>query len=193
MSTGTAESHILGSFAISRSAAFVRGALWIASALLCGAGVAVVFQSLDFSPAGASNRIVDLCILAVTLPVVATGLYLLVLGLRWIGLSVWPGAVGIVATDGELVLRLGAFGTRRFDVSRLDLKYAFELSGDEDDGGFESFLPEEEQMANYLPRILHLKAKDRIDRMILKFSQGAEADIARALRPAFEVWRTKKD
>ncbi len=192
MSTGRLENEVIAFCAISRGAAFMRGALWVASAGLCCALTLVVFESLDFSPAGAANRLVDLSLLIATLPIALAGLYLGVLGFRWIGLAVWPGPVGVVATKVELSLRLGAFGTRRFEACRLNLKYAFELSGDEEDGGFESFLPEEEQVAKFLPRILYPTSRDRIDLMLLKFARGSEAEIARALRPAFDEWRSKE-
>ncbi len=183
--------EVIAICAVSRSAAFMRGVLWVASSTLCGIATVVVFQTLDFSPAGASHRLVDVSIAIVTLPVAACGLYLAVLGLRWIGLAAWPGSVGIIATNDELSLLLGPFGTKRFDTAQLDLKYAFELSADEDEGGFESFLPEEEQMAKFLPRMLHPSTKDRIDPMLLKFAQRPEAEVARSLRPAFDKWRSK--
>lgn len=170
----------------------MRGALWSASSALGGAGTFVVFRSLDFSPAGGSHRLVDVSLLIAVLPVAVGAVYLLVLGLRWIALAVWPTSVGVVATSDALILRLGPFGIRRFDVARLDLKYAFELTGDEDDGGFESFLPEKEQMAMFLPRMLHPTYKERIDLLILKFAGGSESDVADALRPAFDRWRSKK-
>ena len=108
-------------------------------------------------------------------------------------LGVWPGPVGVFATSKALVLRLGPFRTRSFDVARLDIRYPFELSGDEDDGGFEAFLPEEEQKERFLPRLLHPDAKARINFLVQKFAAGPESEIAKALRPAFDRWRGSAD
>jgi len=184
------ENNTIACVAVSRGGSLVRGVLWVAASTLCGVITVVVLGSLDFSPAGISHRLVDVALLIAVSPVAILGVYLGLCGLRWLGLAGWPGFVGVVATRDALVLRFGPFGTRRFDTGRLELKYAFELSADEEDGGFESFLPKEEQIARFLPRMFHPDGRGRIDVTILKYTGHDESVVARAFRPAFDLWRS---
>lgn len=177
-----------------RGKAVVHGLLWLAAAFLLGFLVVVIFQSLPFGRDNVANRrLVDYAIAVAALPIAAAALATLFAWLRWFLLGLWPGHVGIAATADALTFRLGPFGTRRYAASALDVKYPFELSGDFEDGGFEAFLPEEEQIAKFLPRIQHPAAREPLNRVILRFAKGAEPEIAAALQPALVVWRKNKD
>jgi len=191
MPTKTDREKLIASRAVARPAAIVRGLLWASLATIIGVAVWTAIRQLQFSQTAVSNSLVEFSIAVIALPFAILGIYLAVLALRWIGLGLWPGSVGTFATPDALLLLLGPFGNKRYDVSRLDVRYPFELSGD-DDGGFEAFLPEEEQKDRFLPRLLHPDSKSRINLLILKFVAGPEDEIAKALRPAFDQWRTEK-
>ena len=174
---------------LSRGRAATRAILWSVPTLLLGAATFVVYGRLEFAPTAISNRIVDyaVALAALPLPVLAVGCA--VRAVRHFLAVVWLSPLGIRADEHTLEMRLGPFGTATYPVGELDIRYPFELSGDFEDGGFEQFLPEEEQMARLLPRISHLRAKLPINRTMLRFVSGDEARIAAALRDAIERWR----
>jgi hypothetical protein len=178
---------------VSRSRAATRGLLCLVPALLLGATGAAIYSRLHFVPTAVSNRLVDYSIAVAALP---CPIFTLVFGfraVRWLFLSCWPGDVAIIADETALTLRLGPFGTRVYDTARLDVKYPFELSGEFDDGSFEAYLPEEEQLARFLPRLTHPDAPEPLNRTIRRFAVGAESDVAAALRSVIEHWRTRRE
>lgn len=176
---------------VSRSRATTRAVVWLVPAAILGVGAISIYRGVHFVPSGISNRFVDYAIALIALPVPAGALWTAWNALRWLLLALWPARVGVFASDAELTMRLGPFGTAVFEVERLEVRYAYECSGEEDDeAGFEAFIPEDEQHATLLPRITHPKAKAALNRVILRFAQGDEAETARRLRPAIERWRT---
>ena len=80
-----------------------------------------------------------------------------------------------------------------YDAVRLDVRYPFELSADTVNGSFEAFLPQEEQIARFLPRLLHPDAREPLNQVILRFAGGREEEIAAAMRPAVEQWRARAE
>lgn len=178
---------------VSRSRAATRGLLCLVPALLLGAATFTIYSRLNFVPTAISNRLVDYSIAVVALP---CPIFTLVFGFRAVRrllLSCWPGDVAIVADETALTLRLGPFGTRAYDAVRLDAKYPFEQSGEFDDGGFEAYLPEEEQLTRFLPRLTHPAAPEPLNHTILRFAVGTEPDVAVALRPVIDHWRTRRE
>lgn len=175
---------------LGRAQAFLRGILWTLPATVLGFSVYTAFPRLHFVPSGVSNRVVDYSLALVLLLIAFLGLTLGVRALQWLVLAFWPGSIGVVATHDELTLKLGPFGTRRYPTGELELRYPFELSEEETDGSFESFLPEEQQRALFLPRITHPAEHAPINRTIMRFSSGPESRIATLLGPAIEHWRS---
>lgn len=173
----------------SRSRAATRALLWSAGACLCGVVAFQIYTRLHFGATLAGSRLVSISIAVIALPLPILSIALGIRAVRWILLAAWPKRVGFRATTVDLTLELGPFGRARYDTARLDVRYPFELSGDETDSGFEAFLPEEEQLARFIPRMAHPAAREPIHRTILRFAQGDEAEIAAVLRPAFDAWR----
>ena len=176
---------------LSRGRAATRAILWAVPTLLLGAAAFVVYSRLHFVPTAVSNRIVDYAVAVAALPLPVVCVICAIRTVRYLLVVVWPSSLGVYARTPALELRLGPFGTIVYPGRELIIRYPFELSGDEENGGFEAFLPEEEQLARLLPRITHPQAKKPIHRTILHFIAGGESDIARALRPAIELWRIR--
>ena len=176
----------------SRSRAATRALLWAACAFLLGFAALVVYRQLYFGPSVAGSILVTYSIAIAALPLPILAVVTAVAAFRWFAFALWPGRVGIFADERELSLRFGPFGSRSFDSARLDVRYPFELSGDFEDGGFEAFLPEEHQLASFLPRMTHPNAREGICPLILRFATGTEAEIAAALRPATQHWRADR-
>ena len=104
-------------------------------------------------------------------------------------MAVWPGAVGVYAGRDELTIRMGPFGTRRYDVGRLDVRYPFELAVDDGEEQFEALLPEERQVAELIPKITHPDSPELIDRTIRRMAGVPDDSIVHILRPAIYFYR----
>jgi len=176
---------------VSRSRALFRALLWGIPAFLLGAVSVMIYGSLNFVPSGVSNRVVDYAMGLAASPLPLAAAWSAWIALRWLALSVWGNPVEIVATSTTLTFCLGPFGKQTLNAADLEVRYPFELVDEEDEGGFESFLPEDEQLATLLPRIVAVGVKVPLQRTILQFAVGEEADIARTLRPAIEHWRSR--
>lgn len=177
---------------VARLQALVRGVWWGMSALLAGLLSYLVYSSLDWKPTAVTSRLVEYCIAVAALPALATLFYSAFKALRWVALCLWPTGVGVHADERSLVFKLGPFGTRAYDVTRLDVRYPFELSSDVEDGGYEAFLPEEEQVARFLPQLLHPMSQEPLNRVMLRFVLGDEAAVAAEMRPIIERWQSSK-
>lgn len=174
---------------VSRGRAASRALLCSVPAILLGITTILIYTRLNFVPTGVSNRLVEFSIAAISLPIPLMALWTTLKSLRWLLLALWPASLAVVANYDSLTLRLGPFGARTYDAPRLEVRYAFELSQDEEGGGFEAFLPEEEQRSRLLPRILHPDARGPLQRVILRFVKEPESDAARTLRPIIDLWR----
>jgi len=148
--------------------------------IIFGQGTLRLWQALDT---------VSVAMMLVVVPFNLLALGLAIWGLRWLLLALWPGRAGVDARRDELVLAFGPFGTHRYPVADLDVRYLFELDEEGEEEGFEAFLPEEEQIQSYLPRIKYPKSSEPLNREILKFVAGPEPRVARALRPMVAQWR----
>ena len=175
---------------IARSGAAGRALVWSVPAGLLGVTSFLIYTSLHFVPSGVSNRLVDYSVALISLPISLTALWSVLKGARRLLLSLWPAPVGVFADERTLTLRLGPFGTRSYDAARMDIRYPFELSQDDEGGGFEAFLPEEEQRMKLLPRILHSSAREPLNRVILRFVRPSEKAAVRSLRPLLDHWRS---
>ena len=175
---------------VARGRAASRALVCSVPAFLLGITTILIYGRLNFVPSGVSNRLVDYSIAAISLPIPLIAVWTALKALRWLLLAAWPARLGVVADADNLTLRLGPFGTRTYDTARLDVRYPFELSQDADGGGFEAFLPEDEQRAKLLPRILHPAAREPLHRVILRFVKESEPDAARTLRPIIDRWRS---
>lgn len=175
----------------SRMGALTTGSLWAACAIVSGVVTFHVFAGMSFSPSPASGRLVDASIACIALPIPIACAISSWTALRWFGLFAWPGWIGFVADDQELVISLGPFGTRHYDVARITVRYPIDLVDDEDDGGgsFEAYLPKEQQFANFVPHLIHPDAAKPLRQVILQHAGAREAEIAKALRPTFLRWR----
>ena len=191
-SSRTPHGNITVHIPAARLKAFVRAVWWGMSALLAGLLSYLVYSSLDWKPSAITSRLVEYSIAAAALPAPAILLYSAFKALRWVGLCLWPAGVGVHADERSLILKLGPFGTRNYDVARLDVRYPFELSSEVEDGGYEAFLPEEEQIARFLPQLLHPMSQEPLNRVMLRFVMGDEAAVAKAFRPIIDQWRSSK-
>ena len=177
---------------ISRSRAASRAIVWGVPASLLGVASFLVYTSLHFVPSGVSNRLVDYSVALISLPIPLVAVWSVFKGARWLLLSLWPAPVGVFADERILTLRLGPFGTTTYEAARMDIRYPFELSQDDEGGGFEAFLPEEEQRTRLLPRILYPGAREPLNRVILRFVQPSEEEAVRLLRPLIDRWRSRR-
>lgn len=173
----------------SRARAATRFVLWAAGAVVLGAATFVVYRHVSLGPGVVGSRLVEISIAVFAAPLPIFALLTAFKAIRWLLLVTWPGPVGIRTRPDSLILQFGPFGTTTLDAARLDIKYPFELSGDFESGGFEAFLPEEHQLANFIPQLSHPAATRNIRTLILSHGRGTESQIASALRPAIERWR----
>ncbi len=176
---------------VSRTKALTRTAAWGAPAAACSVAGVAMYRGLSFAPSGMYNRLVEYSVAVCLLPIVCAGAVFAILAVRWLMLAVWPRGVGIFADDDGLLLRLGSFGTRRFDAASLDVKYPFEQDGDLSESSVEAFLPEEQQRSTLLPLITCPGSSEPINFTILRFSGMMESDAAAALRPWVEAWQAR--
>ncbi len=174
---------------VARARGLTRALAWSAPAAVLSIASVLVYVELDFSPSGISNRLVDYGLALCVLPFGVFGIYCAYQAIRWLLLFVWPGTLGVFADEDALVLRLGSFGVRYYEASDIDVRYPFELDSDLEDGGFEAFLPEEQQRDTLLPRIAHPKAAGPINIDILRFTGVSEVEAARTLRPVIDSWQ----
>lgn len=180
------------SIPVSRSRALIRAAIWGVPAALSGLAAFSIYSRLHFVPSGISNRFVDYAMAIAALPIPLLGLWTGLKSLGWLMLFAWGSAIEIVATKTTLEFRLGPFARRTFQIADLDIRYPFELIDDENESAFESFLPEEQQRATLLPRIVHPTTRTPLQRTILQFAVGDELQVARALRPMIERWQAAR-
>ena len=176
---------------VSRTKALTRTVAWGAPAAVCSVAGVAIYRGLSFAPTGMHNRLVEYSIAVCLLPIACAGAVFTFLAVRWFLLAVWPGSLGIFADEDGLLLRLGSFGTRRFDAARLDVKYPFEQEWDVSDSSVEAFLPEERQRSTLLPRITCSGSSETINFTILRFVGMMESDAAAALRPWVEAWQAR--
>ena len=161
--------------------------LWaVPASILCAAAL-TIYPKLHFRPTAVSSGIVDYAIAVATIPLLVFGLYSAFRTVQYFLAVVWPGDVGVQADREYLQLFLGPFGRKGFLVRELDVRYPFEMD-DEEGGGFERFLPEDQQRSQMLPRILHSSESRPINRTILRFAAGDEARIAAQLGPVISQW-----
>ncbi len=177
---------------VGRGRALARSSVWLAPALVHGLLSWHLLSDVRLGEPGGPHTIVELAIIAALVPFGLAGIAMVALGMRWLLLALWPGCVGVTADAHALRLALGPFGNRTYDTDRLEVRYFFELSEDNDEGGFEALLPEQEQIKNFLPRLLHPDAKSPLHRSIMRFADGTESSIAQALRPVIAQWRGER-
>jgi len=175
---------------LARGRAATRAILWAVPALLLGAVVGITYSRLHFRPTAIASGIVDYAVAIAALPLVGFALFCAVRTLQYILAAVWPGPLGLHADGEYLQLFLGPFGNQCYRAVELDIRYPFEMEEDDEGGGFEQFLPEDEQLARMIPRITHQSAKVPISRTILRFMGGDEPRIASQLRRVIEHWRS---
>ena len=174
---------------VGRVRALVRGTLWASAALLLAVIAMAIYGGLHFRPTAVSNRLVDYGVAALVLPLPLAALLCGWKALPWLLLSSWPGGMGIVADTRSVIMRLGPFGTQRYDVARLEVSYPYELADSETDTTFESFLPREQQLDQLLPQMVYAPSKEHIELVILKFVSCSEEEAAKAFRPVIQRWR----
>ncbi len=168
---------------VSRSRAAERGLLRLAPAGLMLLVAVLATRGLRFSPTAVSNRLTEVSIVVAIMPLVVGGLILAFGGIRWLALALWPARVCIEADASRLTLRLGPFGSRAFEVGRLDVRYPFEFDDDGEGMSFEAFMPESEQVAKFLPRVVATDSRERIERTIMAYTRADEQSLAERFRP----------
>lgn len=178
---------------VARGRAFTRGLIWTVPAVLIAGVIFVVARQLNFSPTGTLNRIVDYSIGLALIPFAMVGIAMAIKATSWLALAFWPVRLGVFLTEHGVRMRLGPLGVKSFDAARINVRYPFELIDEEDNGGFEAFLPEEEQIRRFLPRMDHPNSPRPLDRIILEYVSATEEDAARLLRPIIERWHRRRE
>jgi len=176
-----------------RGSTLASASLWLLPAVGLGGVAVAVFSRLQFIPSGTSNRLVDYSLAVVMIPIVLGAAAFAIRAAGLACMAVWPGAVGVYAGRDELTIKMGPFGTRRYDVARLDVRYPYELPADDGEDQFEALLPEERQVAELFPRITHPDARELIDRTIRRMAGVPEDDIVHILRPAIYFYRAVRE
>ena len=177
------------SLRVDRIRALGRGLVWLTAAIPLLLIFLSLYSRLDFTTTGVHSLLVEASLAVMALPIGAGAVLCAVRGFQFLLLGLWIGETVIEADAHQLTLRLGPFGKSVYPVNELDIKYPFELSGD--DESFEAFLPEETQRTTMLPRILHPSAKEPINRTMLRFAKGTEAEIVQRMRPWVEQIRSE--
>lgn len=181
--------HDCASLPVARGRVLVRGLLWAVASVIVGFPVVRIVTGLEFTPTGVSNRVVEYAIVIALLPVAALAVWCGVTAIRWILLAAWPGAVGVFADGAGLTFRLGPWGTKRFALDRLDVRYWFQHDPDELTGKVEAFLPEDEQRDRFLPQIRHVGDATAINAVILRRTARSEREAADAFREVIARWQ----
>ena len=190
--SSTDADRLVATLPVGRVRALVKGTLWAAAALLLAVIAMAIYGGLHFRPTAVSNRLVDYGVAALMFPLPLAALFTAWKALPWLLLSSWPGSMGVLADGRAITLRLGPFGTRRYDADRLDVRYPYELVDSEADATFESFLPREQQFEKLLPQMVHAPSGERLELVILRFVSCSEEEAATALRPVIERWRLRR-
>jgi len=153
-----------------------------------------VIPRLDFTPTATSNRITEISLLLLMLPLLLAGLISALAAARWLLAACWPKPLGLFASDQTLSFQLGPFGTQAFDTKRLRIQYLFDLDPDDIDPDlvYESLQPPEKQIQSQLPAITHPDTPNRLDRLILRFFAIPPERAAAILGPYLQAIREKK-
>lgn len=176
---------------VDRIRGLIRGLSWSVPAAVIGAISVPIYINLDFRTTAVSNGLVQAAMALVASPLPILAAICGFQSLRWMLLAAWPQRLGVFANADRLILKLGAFGSQEFNTDRLDVRYPFELIEEsEEEATFEAYLPEEEQIARFLPRLMHPASVEPINRTILRFAGGTEADVAARLLPMVQLWRS---
>ena len=178
---------------VARGRAFTRGLVWTVPAVLIAGTIFLVARPLNFSPTGTSNRIVDYSIALALIPFAIVAIAMAIKATSSLALAFWPVRLGVFLTEHGVRMRLGPLGVKSFDAARIKVRYPFELIDEDDNGGFEAFLPEEEQLRRFLPRMDHPNSPRPLDRIMLDYVSATEEDAARLLRPIIEGWHRRRE
>jgi hypothetical protein len=187
--TGGYENSSCARLPVARGRVFVRGVLWATATAVVGLLLRTALRSLDLSPAGFSNRIVEYSKIALVVPLSLVALYLGLKASGWLLLALWPGWVGVTARDDELTLSLGPWGRRRLGVKRLEVWYWFEVPVAGRPALFEAHLPPEQQEREQLPQMRHPGLAGSVHEAILRYTGRREPEAAAALHPVVRRWR----
>ena len=112
--------------------------------------------------------------------------------IQWLAYALWLGPLGVFRGRDRLELRLGPFGCKRLDFARMRVAYSFDLDEEDPDPDLLA-IDEEEELANFLPRIEHPAVAGNIKHVILRFAAAEQAELAKRLRPVFEPLRPESD
>ena len=82
---------------VSRARAMTRATLWLALATVIAVFSWPAVANLRFDRSGISPPIVDIAVVLVVIPFGLCGVGMVIWGLRWFVLAVWPGRVGVHA------------------------------------------------------------------------------------------------
>lgn len=177
---------------VARFRAATRGLLWAAPAALFGVIAVHLVRAWFVAPNALESRLVTLSTVVIALPFPILALICGFVALRWLLLAAWPRRLGVFACRDGLDVRLGPFGRWRFAAQDLTIRYLFELPEEElGEAGFEAYLPEEEQVRRFVPRIEAKTHRRPVNSLFTRFLSADERIIAEALRPAVDYWRSR--
>ena len=185
--------NVIAVLPLHRGSTLASASLWLLPAVGLGGVAVAVFSQLHFIPSGTSNRLVDYSLAVLMIPIVLGAAAFAIRAAGLACMAAWPGSVGVFAGPDELTIKMGPFGTKRYDVARLDVRYPYELPADDGEEQFEALLPHERQVAELIPRITHPDARELIDRTIRRMAGVSEDNIVRILRPAIYFYRAVRE
>lgn len=179
--------NLIAFIPVSRMRSLTRAVIYAFPASVLAATAQMVYSGVNLRASVLSTQFVQYSLMLCALTLAIMSLAVGILALRRLLLAGWPGAIGFYAYEAEMLFRLGPFGSKRYTVERLDIRYPYECMDDDD--SFETMLPEEEQHETLLPRMIHPDEDTPLNVMVTQFAVGSEREIVVLLRPAIDRWR----
>ncbi len=178
---------------VDRVRALLRGSLWLVPAAILVSISVPLWPVFRNESSAISNRLVTWSFALLLAPLPISGILCGFHAFRWLLLACWPARIGVFGNEDRIELRFGPFGFRSVEGARLEIRYPFERIGEDDEPTFEAYLPEEDQVARFLPRIRYPGMREPINQAILRYAKGSEPEIASALRPLLKQWHRPTD
>jgi hypothetical protein len=157
---------------VERGHALIRGLWRLLCAVLLGGFVFIAWPNWQLL--WLTQKAICLAMAMILLCAAAIALALALVAFRWLLLACWNGPLGIEITPQTITMRLGPFGSRHVDWTRLRI----ELDADIDRDLFD-LMPDDA----FVPKIRNLDSGEDLAGSILKFARVSHEEFTRALRP----------
>jgi hypothetical protein len=185
------DGDVLARLPADRGGLLRKATVRLLAAALLGVVAARLWAWLDFSPSAVGNRIVQVSLVVLVIPLVLAAAMVAMSGMRQFLAGAWPGFSGVEIRQDRIVLRRGALPSRSYAATDLDLRYLFEMDEDEHNGVFESYLPEDHQRATMLPPLRCAREPEPLRLVLLRWTAVDEPRAAAALAGGLEALRRR--